>query len=152
MRIQGCSNFLATLMPFVFLACSESTGPADGVACIGEPGSVDVTVSSGTAPTFRWSPECPVAMILIEDGASDMWGAATDDALWGDPASANLVVPPVTYGSSPSGTTSIEGPLPLTAGTTYEVILWRILSDSSTAVCQQRFENACLMAVHPFVP
>ncbi len=149
---QKYRAFLAMLPPCVLLACSDSTGPEDLAACTVDTGTVEVSVTAGTVPTFSWSPNCAVGMILVEQGASDVWGAATDDTLWDDPESANLVNPPVAYGSSPSGTTTLEGPLPLTSGTEYEVILWRIVPDSSAAVCLQRSGNACLMAVHPFIP
>jgi hypothetical protein len=89
-------------------------------------------------------------MILVEEDASDMWGSATDQDQWDSPAAANLIAPPVTYGTALTGTIAFQDPLPLEAGHTYELVLWRILPSSSNAQCQQRFENACLLAVHEF--
>lgn len=37
-------------------------------------------------------------MVLIEEAASDQWLVKTDGDVWADPAQANLVSPPVTYG------------------------------------------------------
>jgi hypothetical protein len=142
-----------TLAPFL-LGCGDSTGPEEPdeqvIPCTEQIGSVDVTVSDGLTPTFSWSPACGVAMILIEEDASDMWGAGTDEDAWSDPAAANLITPPVSYGATPTGTTAIQDALPLVSGRNYEVVLWRILPPSSTATCQQRFENACLLAAHVF--
>jgi hypothetical protein len=86
-----------TLAPFL-LGCGDSTGPEEPdeqvIPCTEQIGSVDVTVSDGLTPTFSWSPACGVAMILIEEDASDMWGAGTDEDAWSDPAAANLITPP----------------------------------------------------------
>ena len=134
------------------LACGDATGPEEQVIpCTDETGSVAVTVGPGFTPTLSWSPTCTVAMILVEEDASDMWGAATEEDLWDSPAAANVIAPPVTYGAPISGTTTFQEPLQLEAGHTYDLVLWRILPASSNASCLQRFENACLLAVQEFV-
>jgi len=151
MRVQAFTR-LARVAPLLLIGCGDATGPEEqGAQCTDETGSVSVTVSQGLTPTFNWSPSCAVAMILVEEDASDMWGAASDEDTWDDPAAANLIRPPVAYGSAPSGTTTFGGTQPLMSGRTYEVGLWRLVPSSSTAACQQRFENACLLAVHEFV-
>jgi hypothetical protein len=92
-----------------------------------------------------------MAIVLVEDDASDMWGVGTAESQWNSPTTANVIAPPVTYGVAPSRTETFESARPLASGRTYEVILWRILPASSTAQCQQRVEAMCLMAVHAFV-
>ena len=144
---------LAWTLPLFLLACGDSTGPEaeDEIApCTEQTGSVAVDVGDGLTPTFGWTPACAVAMVLVEEGASDMWGVSTDEDTWANPAAANLIAPPVTYGVTPSGATPLDDDLPLEAGHTYELVLWRIIPASSTANCQQRFDNACLLAVHQF--
>ena len=69
----------------------------------------------------------------------------------GDPDQVNLITPPVTYGATPSVVDEIQPPETLVAGVTYELILWRALTENSTAVCQLHRENGCLLAVHEFV-
>ena len=132
------------------VACADAVGPADAGECLDDTGAVTVSVGSGLAPAFDWSPRCPVALILVEEDASDMWAAGTDEALWYDPAAANAIDPPVTYGVTPSGATYVQDPLPLVSDHTYDVILWRILPASSTAPCVERFREVCPVVVHAF--
>ena len=134
----------------VLVACDDDvTGPA--AECTDDTGVVTVSVSNATRPIVSWDPACPVAMFLVEEEASDQWAISTDDSSWNDPSQANLIDPPVTYGIVPSAAAESGPAAPLQAGTTYEVILWRVLTPDSTAMCLQRFEQLCLMAVHEFV-
>ncbi len=134
------------------LGCGDDpASPENESPCTDETGTVVVSVTSAQTPTFTWDPACSVALLLVEEEASDMWGVGTDESVWNDPSLANLIAPPVTYGSVPSGSIAFQDPLPLVTGVTYELILWRILPATSTATCMQRFDNLCLMAVHPFV-
>jgi len=136
----------------VAAACSEGPiGPADAAPCADDTGIVSVTVSDAAQPVMAWDPSCAVAMVLIEEEASDQWLVSTDEALWTDPSAANLIAPPVTYGVVPAGAEQTGPPATLVPGVTYEVILYRILPAGSTATCVQRFEQMCLMAVHAFV-
>lgn len=131
-------------------ACADTVGPEDAAECMDDTGIVTVSVGPGLTPTFDWSPRCPVALVLIEEEASDMWAAGTDEAQWYDPVAANAIGPPVTYGVAPSGATYVQDPRPLVSEHTYDVILWRILPASSTATCVERFGDVCLMVVHAF--
>lgn len=60
------------------------------------------------------------------------------------------MLPPVTYGTVPSGALELRPALDLVPGRTYEVILWRAIPESSTATCVERFDTFCLMAVTEF--
>jgi hypothetical protein len=131
------------------LSCSDGTDPK-GANCPAETGSVQVTVTSGANPVFDWQPRCAVALLLIEEEASDQWVISGEDLSSTTTESANRILPPITYGQVPSGIFEESPPETLVAGRTYEVILWKIVPAGSTVQCQQRFENACLLAVHPF--
>ena len=108
------------------LGCSdEVTGPEEA-SCLPETASVEGKVTVGASVVFDWSPRCPVALVLIEEGAHDKWLVST--------GSANAITPPVTYGQVPAGATDSYGPEPLVAGQTYELILWRMMPDGSSAL------------------
>jgi hypothetical protein len=146
-RLATCSLTIG------LLACGDDPASPEDQSrpCTDDTGTVAVTVTSAQAPTFEWDPACSVAMLLVEEDASDTWGVGTDENLWDDPSQANLIGPPVTYGVVPAGSSAFQEPLPLVSGVTYELILWRVLPPTSTATCMQRFDNLCLMAVHAFV-
>jgi len=132
------------------VACGENSTASDPEPCTAETGSVTATVSIGQAVIFDWEPRCAVALLLVEDDGSDVWAINTDDSTWDDPEQANRISPPVTYGIAPPAIPESYGPLALVDGTTYELVLWRILPEGSTVQCQRRLENACLLAVHAF--
>lgn len=129
---------------------TSSEDPASLSSCEAETGSVQVDVSVGTSVVFDWNPRCPVAMLLVEEDASDMWGISTDEATWNRPEDANRIDPAITYGTSQPGVSQFQDAQRLVTGVTYELILWRVLPEGSTAQCQQRFGNLCLLAVQPF--
>jgi hypothetical protein len=100
---------------------------------------------------FDWAPDCAVAFLLIEEEASDRWGIIAPGLSNSSTESANIISPSVTYGVVPPGTDEITPPEPLIAGRTYELLLWKIVPAGSTALCQARFENACLLTIKEFV-
>ncbi len=94
----------------VLLACDDSTTPEGLPECTGQ---VTVTVSSGTVPTFSWTPACRLGFVIVEGDGGDMWLVESPES--------NEISPPVTYGVVPPGTTEIHAAEPLVAGTTYQV-------------------------------
>jgi hypothetical protein len=147
MRVGG----LAVALVVVAGACADDpTGVA--AECTDDTGTVAVSVGPGLTPVFSWDPSCAVALLLVEQEASDQWGISTDEATWDDPSQANRISPPITYGVTPASASELSAPEDLTAGVTYELVLWRVLPDGSTAQCMQTLENLCLMAVHEFTP
>lgn len=109
--------------------CSDGgTGPDDLGPCTVN--SVAVSVSSGTTPTFTWTPACRVILLLVEQGATDQWLLeATGDGI----ASG------VTYGTVPPGASANEPATPLQAGTTYEIILFRGPAGSEVMIALEEF-------------
>ncbi|MSR19853.1 MAG: hypothetical protein EXR91_02595 [Gemmatimonadetes bacterium] len=92
-----------------------------------------------------------MALLLVEEGSGDQWGVTTDDATWGNPVQANLIASPVSYGVVPASTSQLQAPVTLASGTTYELILWRILPTGNAAPCLGRFGDVCVMASHEFI-
>jgi hypothetical protein len=80
------------------------------------PDAVTITVSGGTTPTISWSPECPVYLVLVEEGAGDMWLVAGD---------GNVIEPGVRYGDHHPCEVDFWLDAPLLAGVEYDVILFR---------------------------
>lgn len=130
--------------------CSKDSTEPDAAPCTAGTGSVTAMVTVGTSVKFDWTPRCAVAMVLIEEDASDRWSVATLEDSWTSADAGNKILPPVTYGQTPAGTEIGEPPATLVAGRTYELILWRVLPSGSSAQCQQRFENMCLLVVSQF--
>ena len=97
-------------------ACSsDPTSPGGPVPeCTGP---VTIEVSSGTTPTFDWSPACRLFFLIVELGADDHWLVITD--------STNAIAPPVRYGVLPAGARQRDPPTPLEAGRTYDVNVGR---------------------------
>ena len=131
-------------------SCSDDATEPETVGCTAETASVTATVSSGATPTFNWEPRCAVAIVLVEEDASDQWGLSTDEESWTNPTTGNRITPPITYGTIPQGTVQTQAPQPLVTGRTYELILWRVLPPGSSASCLQKIENLCLLTVHEF--
>jgi hypothetical protein len=131
----------------VSLSCTESTGPKN---CTGDTGVITATVTTGATVTFDWEPRCAVALLLVEEEASDQWAITAPDFNETATSAANVILPPVTYGQVPAGAEEFQAPQTLVAGTTYELVLWRIVEEGTSPACQERFENACLVAVKTF--
>lgn len=141
---------LVFILAGAFACSGDSTGPED-TPCEAETSSVEATVSVEGSVVFDWTPSCAVALLLVEDGSSDMWFMSTPEDQWTSPEAGNRITPPVTYGQRPPGEWEWYGPEPLVEGRTYELILWRILPSGSTAECQSRFEDICLLTIETFV-
>ena len=135
---------------FGLVACGDDGAGSDPIAC-----TVDVTVSAGLQPMFNWEPACAVALLLVVARSGDVWAISTDNATWDDPAQANLIAPPITYGVAPASAPEVQAPDPLASGATYELILWRVRAAGSTTQCVARIGNlgnVCVIAIHEFTP
>lgn len=108
------------------LACNDSTGPL--AACTGP---VELVVTSGLSPEFRWSPACGAQALLVDptppsQGFGLRWGLAAAD---------RLVEPPVRYGEEQPGTQETGFGAPLEPGREYTV---HLLGESSTLATVRR--------------
>lgn len=143
---------LTVLAMLAVAACSDDEATAPEALCTDETTTVDVTVSGGTTPTVSGSPACDVALFLIEGEGGDTWLISTDDDEWDDPLQANRISPPIRYGDVPSGIDELWGPDALTAGSTYQVVLWRVQPTGVFEGCAIAFEGVCALALESFTP
>lgn len=136
------------------IACGDGSGPGDS-DCLEDPNSISASVSSGTTPTLSWSPQCTMAVVLVEElDGGDVWALGVPDSLRSTPLSANRILPPLTYGVKPSGVTGVEADVaePLVSGNRYILLLWRKLSGRKSPPCVLRLDDYCLYAAHQFTP
>src|SRR5687767_13137673 len=105
-------TFQTVVLSCTIAACSsDPTSPGGPLPdCTGP---VSIEVSSGTSPTFDWSPACRLFFLSVELGAEDYWLVITD--------SANAIAPPVRYGVLPAGARQRDPATPLESGQTYDV-------------------------------
>lgn len=114
MPSERSSRFKRTVVGVALLAigsCSESSSPG-ATFCSGD---VTVDVSSGTSPTFTWSPACRVVAVLVENSFdADLWSVESGSGI-----ESGLV-----YGTTPPGAFP-QFVASLFVGQTYEVIVYR---------------------------
>lgn len=106
-----------------FLHGCDSTNPPamePPPDCSGTP--LTVIVGPGLAPTFSWTPDCQVGMLLVEDSSTaDMWAIGTP--LDTSTVDRNTIQSVVTYGTVPPGAIEQRPLVPLAAGASYTVYL-----------------------------
>ena len=114
-------------------ACSSD--PTSPSASLPEcTGPVTISVSSGTSPTFDWTPACRLFLVLVEQGAADQWMVIS--------LGMNGITPPVRYGEQPPSAAQPDPTTPLQASVTYDVTLGRWTGpgrDDGVAVGNQDF-------------
>jgi hypothetical protein len=153
MRRHDMYRFYPTVLALLAIVTGcGSDGPTEpeAAACTDRTGSVMATVTGGSNPVFGWDPPCPVALLLVEGPGGDTWVIGSDDATWSVPDQANLISPPITYGTAslPPGVQTEYGPEPLTVGAVYDVILFRAV-DPANAECSDLLQNMC-RSIYPF--
>jgi len=111
-RLPACVRRRSAALGLCLAACSsDPTSPGGPLPeCTGP---VTIEVSSGTSPSFDWSPACRLFFLIVELGADDQWLVITDGA--------NAIAPPVLYGVLPAGARRRDPAIPLEAGRTYDV-------------------------------
>lgn len=114
-----------------FSACGKSpTTPSELTACTG---NVTLSVSSGTTPTFTWTPACNVFAVLVEGVAGDTWYVFKN---------GGGIAPGVRYGVLPQGAIQLDPTEPLLTGKTYDAILFSGTTEN----------NMQLIALRTFTP
>ncbi|MDF1561889.1 MAG: hypothetical protein P1V51_02525 [Deltaproteobacteria bacterium] len=98
---------------------------AVALLCVSCGGSPEITVGSGTTPTYTWD-SGPVRQLTVIRGTLE-----SGTTIWAIGASGDEIASPVTHGTVPSGATELTqaytgSPEPvLTAGADYQVWLER---------------------------
>ena len=111
--------------------CSSDSDPAGpSVALSPCTGAINVTVSSGTTPTFTWTPACTVAYMIVEEDASDRWLLTATDRAKG-------IAPGVRYGTVPAGARESSPAVSLTRGQLHDVTMYNGDSFSTLAATKQ---------------
>ena len=110
----------SVLCGFSILAASSCSG-TDAISAEDLPGCsgpVSISVSTGTTPTFSWTPACKVYFldIGVVDTNQEIWAVGNFDA-------KNTIAPGVKFGVTPAGTRLIEGPVPLQSGKAYSIFI-----------------------------
>ena len=117
MRILSAFAALFTLA----IGCSGVDSPANVLPC---QALVTVSVGSGTAPTFSWTPQCMAVEVIV----SSTTGFVTYWLVTGA-ANSNSLQPPVRYGHPPNPASL--GTPNLVAGNPYSVHVLRATGDSA---------------------
>lgn len=78
---------------------------------------VTISVSSGMAPTFSWTPDVPIGRLVVEQGEKELWGTETEGT--------DTYHSPIRYGVHPPDALEDVPADPLVAGQTYTVALYR---------------------------
>ena len=126
--IRSRFSWVVVVGALVAFGCGGETGtnppinppdPVDSTICIGP---VDITVSSGTTPTFSWSPDCKIGRLIVMDGLLETWGTET--------LGENIYEAPIVYNVHPPGAVEPEVATPLVAGRTYSVSVFKWFSVS----------------------
>jgi len=125
-----------SLIAVLVAACDDDPSdpnPEPAVDCSAEVTEVEAHIDvDDDAVVFDWSPRCRVALLGVEEGASDRW--------WIGDEEQNTIEPPVTYGVTPDGVPG-EDPLPLEPGVVYELILWIATDDGPYLATVAEFER-----------
>jgi hypothetical protein len=90
-------------------------------------GAITVTVSSGAAPAFSWSPACKATNLTVIRADAP----ATDPAIWAVGREPNQFGPGVQYGVAPAGSVVFVAPAPLQKGVRYQVAVFATIGEDA---------------------
>jgi len=118
MRLNAHAFLIVWLPALAVAGCSGGGEPTGTTELPGCTGPVTMSVTAGTAPTFSWTPACKVYYldVGVEATGEEAWAIANSN-------NQNTIAPGVRFGIVPPGSTRIDGPAPLRAGTKYYVFV-----------------------------
>jgi hypothetical protein len=110
------------LLPALTVGCGgggESGGPNGNTN--DEGGTIEVTVTGGTAPTYSWDGGPAISVIVQRDESTgEVWGVTS--SVPGE----NVITSPLEHGTVPADCVQVgEGVLELTEGVRYMVVVTR---------------------------
>lgn len=118
-HFRSCVAVAAALV-FAGAGCSSDSPTEPLPACTGP---VELSASSGTRPTLRWTPGCGAGRLLV-DALPPSRG--TPEWRWTVIAGERPILPGLRYGVRPEGTTTEGSGSPLERGRPYPVILFSL--------------------------
>jgi hypothetical protein len=123
---QRVFRTLSIAMMTVLAGCSDSPQEAPLEEC--PDNEVVVTVSGGVTPTFSWTPRCGMASLYVfpSAGGASLWVLFSSEQAATNPFRSGIV-----YGQAPPSALEVTGPVPLSAGTEYTVLIYRCAGDAS---------------------
>ncbi|MDD5772657.1 MAG: hypothetical protein PHX78_04230 [bacterium] len=110
-----------------------TTGGTTGGTVMVTTGTINITVGSGNKPAISWDggAACNIRVARIITSISDSTAWAIMAV--GPTGITNSISSPVTYGTAPAGTMQTNNDEPdLTPGQTYEVLVQRKITNTST--------------------
>ena len=113
--VFGCGGETGTNPPPI----DPGPDPVDSTVCLGP---VELSVSAGATPTFSWTPDCKLGRLIVMDGILETWGTET--------LGENIYESPIVYDVPPPGAVEPEPAVPLVAGRTYTVSVYKWFSVS----------------------
>lgn len=107
---------IIALCTIILISCSDNSTSSTDPDCSGR---VEISVSSGTTPTFTWTPECAIFFLIVEpaDSGTDLWMIATEGS--------NSIGSGVKYGEVPEGAQELHDPVELVFGNEYKIAMYR---------------------------
>jgi hypothetical protein len=123
---QAVFSTSSIVLVTVLAGCSDSPQEAPLEEC--PDNEVIVTVSGGVTPTFSWTPRCGMASLDVfpSNGGASVWVLFS-----GEQAGTNPFRSGIVYGQAPPSALEVTGPMPLSAGTEYTVLIYRCAGDAS---------------------
>ena len=103
------------------IAGCSTDDPATIAAPLGCRENLTISVSSGTTPTFDWTPNCPVNRVSVDDVNAAPGTIAT---VWTVSSSSGFFGPPLTYGVAPLQADGHGDPVALVPGRIYRVTIF----------------------------
>lgn len=117
------AGVLAAIAVLGAVACKDSSAPPPtGLTLCAVP--LDVQVTTGTVPTYRWTPPCGATYLEVTslNRQQVFWIVRGDTGKFG---------PGVRHGIAPPAFTTRYGPLPLTPGDQYLVRIGIMVDEDS---------------------
>jgi hypothetical protein len=112
---------LAVFMVFSMTECGGGGAVSPGDC----PGNVSVTVTSGTAPTFSWTPACLANKFQVVKYVETEVGLGWT-TVWSLGFEGTGISPPIVYGVVPSGVEVGTPAQPLLPGNRYRAMVIRL--------------------------
>ena len=114
---RGWHCLALAVFALTFTGCSADSPSGPPAPCVGE---VQISVGSGTTPSFGWSPTCGAGLLRVTYYGPD----GLPNAMWTIAAADGLIAPDVRFGQIPAGAVETMPVQVLTEGKEYVVAIY----------------------------